>query len=126
MTLAAIYFAAKPPNLDAHLLPLDLPGIPQAVDNEKIGISSMAWDGRGERLAVYFTSSNPNTPGTLALYDVRHTPIISASLVGYIHGPAGSHPLTLKFHANFKRGALLAVCWSNGNCIIYPMLFRSG
>ncbi|XP_018489100.2 aladin [Raphanus sativus] len=123
LTLGSVHFSSKPPSLDAHLLPVELPELASLTGSE--GIKKMAWDASGERLAVSFKGGDENYKGLIAIYDTRRTPIVSASLVGFIRGP-GENPeaLSLSFHDKFKQGPLLSVCWSTGFCCTYPLIFR--
>lgn len=123
-TLGSIHFASKPPSLDAHLLPVDLPEIISSTGSQ--GIEKIAWDASGERLAVSFKGGDELYRGLIAIYDTRRTPLISASLIGFIRGP-GDHPtpIAFSFHDKFKQGPLLSVCWSSGFCCTYPLIFRS-
>ncbi|KAL8172214.1 hypothetical protein V2J09_024018 [Rumex salicifolius] len=123
-SLGSIHFASKPPSLDAHLLRVDLPEIPSLTGSQKI--EKIAWDASGERLAVSYKDGDELYMGLIAVYDVRRTPLISVSLVGFIRGPGeNTKPLALSFHNKFKQGPLLSVCWSSGHCCTYPLLFRS-
>ncbi|KAJ0246792.1 Aladin [Hirschfeldia incana] len=123
LTLGSVHFSSKPPSLDAHLLPVELPELASLTGSE--GIKKMAWDASGERLAVSYKGGDENYKGLIAIYDTRRTPIVSASLVGFIRGP-GDNPeaLSLSFHDKFKQGPLLSVCWSTGFCCTYPLIFR--
>ncbi|XP_010516295.1 PREDICTED: aladin [Camelina sativa] len=123
-TLGSVHFSSKPPSLDAHLLPVELPEITSQTGCE--GIKNIAWDASGERLAVSYKGGDDNYKGLIAIYDTRRTPIVSASLVGFIRGP-GENPnaLSFSFHDKFKQGPLLSVCWSTGFCCTYPLIFRS-
>nr|GEV44487.1 hypothetical protein [Tanacetum cinerariifolium] len=47
LTLGSIHFATKPPSLDAHLLPVDLPELKLLTNSG--GIEKIAWDASGER-----------------------------------------------------------------------------
>ncbi|XP_047331064.1 aladin-like [Impatiens glandulifera] len=121
-SLGAIHFSSKPPLLDAHLLPVDLPDIKTLTNS----IDKIAWDASGERLAVSYKDVNKIYKGLIAIYDVKRTPFISASLIGFIRGPGDNpQPITFSFHDKFKQGPLLSVCWSSGFCCTYPLLFRS-
>ncbi|XAR57507.1 hypothetical protein NMG60_11025672 [Bertholletia excelsa] len=123
-TLGSIHFASKPPSLDAHLLPVDLPEIPSLTCSQ--GIEKIAWDATGERLALSYKDGDELYKGLIAIYDVRRTPLISASLIGFIRGPGHDlKPIAFSFHNKFKEGPLLSVCWSSGFCCTYPLLFRS-
>lgn len=45
------------------------------------GIEKIAWDASGERLALSYKVGEKLYEGLIAIYDVRRTPLISASLV---------------------------------------------
>ncbi|PON89796.1 WD repeat containing protein [Trema orientale] len=123
-TLGSIHFASKPPSLDAHLLPVELPEIISLTNSQ--GIEKIAWDASGERLAISYKGGDDLYRGLIAIYDVRRTPLISASLIGFIRGPGDNpKPISMSFHDKFKQGPLLSVCWSSGFCCIYPLIFRS-
>lgn len=123
-TLGSVHFASKPPSLDAHLLPVDLPEILSLTGSQ--GIEKIAWDNSGERLAVSFKGGDAMYRGLIAVYDTRRTPLISTSLIGFIRGPGdNAKPISFSFHGKFKQGPLLSVCWSSGFCCTYPLLFRS-
>ncbi|KAL3534057.1 hypothetical protein ACH5RR_007578 [Cinchona calisaya] len=123
-TLGSLHFASKPPSLDAHLVPVELPEI-QSLTRSR-GIEKIAWDASGERLALSYKDGDDLYKGLVAIYDVRRTPLISASLIGFIRGP-GDNPkaIALSFHDKFKQGPLLSVTWSSGMCCTYPLIFRS-
>lgn len=122
--LGSIHFASKPPSLDAHLLPVDLPEIISLTGSQ--GIEKIAWDASGERLAVSYKGGDDIYKGLIAIYDTRRNPLISASLIGFIRGPGDNpKPIAFSFHDKFKQGPLLSVCWSSGFCCTYPLLFRS-
>ncbi|PWZ46023.1 Aladin [Zea mays] len=123
MTLGSIHFSSKPPSLDAHLLPVELPEISSLIVSR--GIEKLAWDASGERLALSFRDGNEMYRGLIAIYDVRRSPLVSLSLVGFIRGPGeGAKPLAFAFHSKFKQGPLLSVCWSSGWCCTYPLILR--
>ncbi|XP_054802595.1 aladin [Prosopis cineraria] len=123
-TLGSVHFASKPPSLDAHLLPVDLPEAMSLTGS--LGIEKVAWDHSGERLAVSFKDGDEVYKGLIAIYDTRRTPLISTSLIGFIRGPGNNpKPIAFSFHGKFKQGPLLSVCWSSGFCCSYPLLFRS-
>ncbi|PWZ46018.1 hypothetical protein Zm00014a_034019 [Zea mays] len=107
-TLGSIHFSSKPPSLDAHLLPVELPEISSLIVSR--GIEKLAWDASGERLALSFRDGNEMYRGLIAIYDVRRSPLVSLSLVGFIRGPGeGAKPLAFAFHSKFKQGPLLSV-----------------
>lgn len=45
------------------------------------GIEKIVWDASGERLAVCYRDGDELYKGLIAIYDVKRTPLISASLV---------------------------------------------
>ncbi|KAF8706452.1 hypothetical protein HU200_030723 [Digitaria exilis] len=107
---------------DAHLLPVELPEISSLIvsifnphvyaliASSSRGIEKLAWDASGERLAVSFKDGNEMYRGLVAVYDVRRSPLVSLSLVGFIRGPGeGAKPLAFAFHNKFKQGPLLSV-----------------
>ncbi|PKI34933.1 hypothetical protein CRG98_044639 [Punica granatum] len=123
-TLASVHFSSKPPSMDALLLPVDLPEISSLAGCQCI--EKIAWSASGERLAVSFKGGDEVYQGLIAIYDVRRTPVISASLVGFIRGPGDSpKPIAFSFHDKLEQGPLLSVCWSSGFCCTYPLLFHS-
>ncbi|KAL7197815.1 hypothetical protein ACSBR2_020356 [Camellia fascicularis] len=124
LTLGSVHFASKPPSLDAHLLPVDLSEI-QSLTHSR-GIEKIAWDASGDRLALSYKDGDELYKGLIAICDVKRTPLISASLIGFIRGPGDNpRPLAFSFHDKFKQGPLLTVCWSSGFCCTYPLIFRS-
>ncbi|XP_020584106.1 aladin isoform X2 [Phalaenopsis equestris] len=123
-TLGSLHFASRPPALDAHLLPVELPEISSLTGS--CGIEKIAWDASGERLALSFKDGEEMYGGLIAVYDIKRTPLISPSLVGFIRGPGEyPKPLAFSFHSKFKQGPLLSVCWSSGLCCTYPLIFRT-
>ncbi|KAF5183157.1 Aladin, partial [Thalictrum thalictroides] len=87
------------------------------------GVDKIAWDASGERLALSCKRGNEMYHGLIAVYDIRRTPLISKSLIGFIKGPGeSSKPLAFSFQNKFKQGPLLSVCWSSGWCCSYPLL----
>ncbi|KAG8367781.1 hypothetical protein BUALT_Bualt16G0108400 [Buddleja alternifolia] len=145
-TLGSIHFASKPPSLDAHLIPVELSEIKSLTDSQVI--EKIAWDASGERLAVSYRDGDDLYKGLIAIFDVKRTPLVSTSLIGFIRGP-GDNPksVAFSFHDKFKQGPLLSVwyglklpsfainaacrltilvqCWSSGFCCTYPLIFRS-
>ncbi|KAL3623715.1 hypothetical protein CASFOL_032531 [Castilleja foliolosa] len=123
-TLGSIHFASKPPSLDAHLVPVELAEIKSLTDSQVI--EKIAWDASGERLAISYRDGDELYKGLIAIFDVKRTPLISTSLIGFIRGPGDNpRPATFSFHDKFKQGPLLSVCWSTGFCCTYPLIFRS-
>ncbi|PIN21123.1 WD40 repeat protein [Handroanthus impetiginosus] len=122
-TLGSIHFLSKPPSLDAHLIPVELPEIKSLTGSQVI--EKIAWDASGERLAVSYKDGNELYKGLVAIFDVKRAPLISTSLIGFIRGPGDNpKPVAFSFHDKFKQGPLLSVCWSSGFCCTYPLIFR--
>lgn len=83
----------------------------------------MAWDTRGDRLAIAFGKGHPKS-GLVALYSTVCKPVISARLVGYIEGDFGGHPLAgMNFHRRYSQGALLASLSQTRRILTIPMLY---
>ncbi|CAN1174962.1 Probable protein S-acyltransferase 4 [Linum perenne] len=118
LTLGSVHFSSKPPSLDAHLLPVDLPEIMSLTGSH--GIDKVAWDAACERLAVSYKGGDEAYNGLIAIYDTRRTPLISASLIGFIRGPGENpSPITFSFHNKFKQGPLLSVRFFCGGRLIF-------
>ncbi|KAG6413151.1 hypothetical protein SASPL_125853 [Salvia splendens] len=107
-SLGSIHFTSKPPSLDAHLIPVELPEIKLLTDSQVI--EKIAWDASGERLAVSYKDGDEQYNGLVAVFDVKRTPLISTSLVGFIRGPGDNpKPVAFSFYDKFKQGPLLSV-----------------
>lgn len=90
-------------------------------------VQSLAWDPRGERLAVLL-KGNTNTegrPAVIAVFRTRSSPVFELLPCGFVHGEAGAEPRLMQFHPHFQHGALLTVCWSNGKISHLPFYFVS-
>lgn len=91
-------------------------------------VQSLAWDPRGERLAVLLKAGNTNTegrPAVIAVFRTRSSPVFELLPCGFVHGEAGAEPRLMQFHPHFQHGALLTVCWSNGKISHLPFYFVS-
>ncbi|KAM3871910.1 aladin [Diretmus argenteus] len=88
---------------------------------------SLAWDPRGERLAVLLKgdSQAADRPAVIAMFKTRTSPIFELLPCGFIQGEPGTEPRLMQFHPNFQNGALLTVCWSNGRITHVPFFFLS-
>ncbi|CAI5980141.1 unnamed protein product [Closterium sp. NIES-64] len=99
-TLAAVHIARSPPALDIHVLPLELPDLASLMIDPMSppelstfgGVTDMAWDATGRRLALSFSSARMDTAGLVALFDTHLAPILTASLLGVIRGPSTAAP----------------------------------
>ena len=82
-------------------------------------IQSLAWDKNGKRLAISFKEN----PDSILLYRTVERPTIEFHQLGVIQSENNSSPLLMEFHDKFKNGALLTICWSDGNCQHIPMSY---
>ncbi|KAK4485644.1 hypothetical protein RD792_008287 [Penstemon davidsonii] len=106
--LGSVHFASRPPSLDAHLIPVELPEIKPLTGSQVI--EKIAWDASGERLAVSYRDGDELYRGLVAIFDVKRTQLISTSLIGFIRGPGDNpKPVAFSFHDKFKQGPLLSV-----------------
>ncbi|KAL0316708.1 UNVERIFIED_CONTAM: Aladin [Sesamum radiatum] len=77
---------------------------------ETVSVSTIAWDASGERLAVSYRDGDELYKGLIAIFDVKRSPLISTSLIGFIRGPGvNPKPIAFSFHDKFKQGPLLSV-----------------
>eukprot|EP00898_Chlorokybus_atmophyticus_P001074 jgi/Chlat1/1968/Chrsp158S02280 len=128
LQLGALHFSRDPPALEALLLPLEFTelAVHFSDDTGKCQLSAvrlLAWDRHGDRLAVAFSGSGVGTE-VVALYQTRHTPVVTTLLIGYIRGPRGAKPSLLAFQSDAPKGAVLAVCWTTGLVTFYPLFHR--
>ncbi|KAK4485619.1 hypothetical protein RD792_008262 [Penstemon davidsonii] len=106
--LGSVHFASRPPSLDAHLIPVELPEIKPLTGSQVI--EKIAWDASGERLAVSYRDGDELYRGLVAIFDVKRTQLISTSLIGFIRGPGDNpKPVAFSFHDKFKQGPFLSV-----------------
>lgn len=82
-------------------------------------VQSFAWDKEGKRLAITFKDN----PQNILLYKTVERPTLEFHQLGVIQSDSGSSPLLLQFHDKYNNGALLTVCWSDGNCQHLPLSF---
>ncbi|XP_005731813.1 aladin isoform X1 [Pundamilia nyererei] len=90
-------------------------------------IQSLAWDPRGERLAVLL-KGDPRAADRspiIAVFKTRVSPIFELLPCGFVQGEPGAEPRLMQFHPNFRHGALLTVCWSSGRITHVPFYFLS-
>uniref|UniRef100_A0A7N6A0H4 Aladin seven-bladed propeller domain-containing protein n=1 Tax=Anabas testudineus TaxID=64144 RepID=A0A7N6A0H4_ANATE len=90
-------------------------------------IQSLAWDPRGERLAVLLKGhpQAADRPAVIAVFKTRTSPIFELLPCGFVQGEPGAEPRLMQFHPNFQHGALLTVCWSTGRITHVPFYFLS-
>lgn len=90
-------------------------------------IQSIAWDPRGERLAVLLRGDQQasDRPAMIAVFKTRTNPIFELLPCGFVQGEPGAEPRLMQFHPNFQHGALLTVCWSSGRITHVPFYFLS-
>ncbi|XP_034268073.1 aladin isoform X2 [Pantherophis guttatus] len=92
---------------------------------ERIGgeVQSMVWDPSGERLAVVIQGNLDTSKTIIAVFRTRNSPVFELLPCGFVQGEDGVQPQLVTFHPCFKKGALLTVCWSNGNISHVPFFF---
>ncbi|XP_063076448.1 aladin isoform X2 [Engraulis encrasicolus] len=90
-------------------------------------VQSLAWDPRGERLAVLLKGikATEGRPSVIAVFKTRSNPVFELLPCGFVHGEVGAEPRLMQFHPHFQHGALLTVCWSNGKMSHVPFYFVS-
>lgn len=86
-------------------------------------VRSMAWDPLGERLAVIFKGETGEAQELVTVFKTRLTPTFEIMPSGFVRGPPNTVPELVTFQQNFKKGALLTVCWSDGSVSFIPFLF---
>ncbi|KAH7618073.1 hypothetical protein Ndes2526B_g06975 [Nannochloris sp. 'desiccata'] len=93
--VAALHLTAEVPALTAQVLPVSLAELTTASSSPKV--QSVAWDPRGQRLAIALECSKREEQGThpqsssameavssiVAIYDARCDPILTARFIGY-------------------------------------------
>ncbi|XP_029012896.1 aladin isoform X2 [Betta splendens] len=90
-------------------------------------IQSLAWDPRGERLAVLLKGDlqEAGRPAVIAVFKTKNSPIFELLPCGFVQGEPSAEPRLMQFHPNFQHGALLTVCWSTGRITHVPFYFLS-
>uniref|UniRef100_A0A8D3BSL1 Achalasia, adrenocortical insufficiency, alacrimia n=1 Tax=Scophthalmus maximus TaxID=52904 RepID=A0A8D3BSL1_SCOMX len=90
-------------------------------------IQSLAWDPRGERLAVLLKGDPQaaDRPAIIAVFKTRTNPVFELLPCGFVQGEADAEPRLMQFHPSFQHGALLTVCWSSGRITHVPFYFLS-
>ncbi|KAJ7375507.1 hypothetical protein OS493_002281 [Desmophyllum pertusum] len=83
----------------------------------------MAWDPFGERLAVIFKDEEKQAQELVAVFKTRLKPTFEVMPSGFVRGPPNTVPELVTFQQDFKKGALLTVCWSDGSISFIPLLF---
>uniref|UniRef100_A0A673AQ42 Aladin seven-bladed propeller domain-containing protein n=1 Tax=Sphaeramia orbicularis TaxID=375764 RepID=A0A673AQ42_9TELE len=78
-------------------------------------IQSLAWDPKGERLAVLLKG----LVQLIAVFKTRTSPIFELLPCGFVQGEPGAEPRLMQFHPNFQHGALLTVIFT-GSISIDP------
>jgi len=77
-------------------------------------VQDLAWDPRGERLAVLFRSTD-----FIALFRTRYSPTLNLFPCGVLRGQVDEVPSTMQFKPNFEDGALLTVVRQFYHVILY-------
>jgi len=99
-------------------------------DGSSVGgeVDMVAWSPTNERFAITFRGHHIGSE-LIALFATRLGIVLSFQIVGFIRGPPSSlpslnKPIFMQFCPSFSKGALLAVCWSDGVITCYPMYFQ--
>ncbi|PSC76031.1 transducin WD40 repeat [Micractinium conductrix] len=114
--LVSLHFTGEPPSLQAQLLPLPLAELSAtggAGASRQPLVRAIAWDPRGQRLAVALGGAHP-AAGSAALFDTRCDPILTARFIGFLSlAPLpGSQPSRGPFAAGGGRaGAAAEAGW---------------
>uniref|UniRef100_A0A383VE24 Ribosomal protein eL8/eL30/eS12/Gadd45 domain-containing protein n=1 Tax=Tetradesmus obliquus TaxID=3088 RepID=A0A383VE24_TETOB len=89
--LVALYLVGQPPNLTEQLLPVTLPGVSDAQQDQPGAscIADLAWDPQGSRLAVALQQPHA-AAGTVALFSTTHKPVVECSLIGFVQPGAAA------------------------------------
>jgi len=134
--IVMLHFISRAPQLNAQMLPLDLPELRMTSRPEEVEIHCMAWDPAGGRLAVILRGSHP-AAGLLALYATSCDSLVTANFIGFarplcvesghltrhhLHSDCGAG-MRMSFQGGFKQGALLAVRHGEGHICMLPMYF---
>lgn len=77
----------------------------------------MAWDPKGERLAVLFERDSSQAYLYVALFSVKRNPLLDLTPIGLVKGPltrdsevtSPVYPVYISFAHHYERGALLAI-----------------
>ncbi len=118
--LAVLHFVGSAPSLLAHLLPLDLPGVPLGTC-----ITSIAFDSNTEKLAVAGMTASADDAPSAWLFAVQTSPVYLAKLLGAVTSPAASARADAAVGVAFRPAAIaraeervaasaLAIAWPGG------------
>ncbi|KAJ8016295.1 hypothetical protein DPEC_G00005710 [Dallia pectoralis] len=89
-------------------------------------IQSLAWDLRGERLAVLLRGdAGAGRPAMIAVFKTQINPAFKLLPCGFVPEEPGTEPRLIQFNPNYQHGAQLTVCWSNGKITHVPFYFMS-
>lgn len=76
----------------------------------------MAWDSKGERLAILFEKDSSQAYVYVALFSVKRKPLLDLTPIGLIKGPLTDsevsspiYPVSISFAFHYQRGALLSI-----------------
>ncbi|XP_060560181.1 aladin-like [Ruditapes philippinarum] len=91
--------------------------------NVKVGglIQHMAWDSKGERLAVIFQGNCEY----VAVFRTKLFPVLEITSCGFVKGFDSEKAEFIEFQPNYSKGAMLTVIWSSGRVGYVPMYFVS-
>jgi len=93
-------------------------------------VHQMEWSPNSKRLVISFRDDGRRNSELIAVFGTTWRILPTFQPLGFIRGPAGQRgvknmPILMRFRPHCKGGALLAVCWAQGQITLYPMLFDS-
>ena len=89
-------------------------------------IQQIAWDAKGERLALLFSpESTPATQELILILRTKAGPVLSITPVGFIRGHPSAIPVMLSFRPLSDTGATLLVLWNSGYVSLIPFDYSS-
>lgn len=90
-------------------------------EGERVGgiVTSLAWDTRGQRLAVLFKKTD-----LVAIFSTEIRAVLQVSPCCLVQGISGEIPNCISFQQNFEEGACLTIAWSSGHVQYFPLLHR--
>uniref|UniRef100_A0A8C8CJY1 Aladin seven-bladed propeller domain-containing protein n=1 Tax=Oncorhynchus tshawytscha TaxID=74940 RepID=A0A8C8CJY1_ONCTS len=101
---------------------LNTPDGDMAVGEE---IQSLAWDPTGERLGLLLKGQAPSLLSSFSKLESVFCHLLSSTHF-LLPVPSGdAEPRLMQFNPNYKHGAQLTVCWSNGKITHVPFCFMS-
>ncbi|XP_069684617.1 aladin-like isoform X2 [Periplaneta americana] len=90
-------------------------------EGERVGglVVSMAWDKRGQHLAVLFKKTD-----LVAVFLTELHAVLQVSPCCFVRGVSGEIPNYISFQQNFTEGANLTIAWSSGRVQYFPLVCK--